>query len=208
MELDELKKTWNLLDEKLKQETLADTRQIEALIASCKDKAGRGVDSLARNQRLSMWLGGVVGVALLVVGGLFSFLLLERPVRLKMLVLLLFSALSIAIGVLWDRKTFQWLRQLKVDEMSPFEVSQRIVTLYRWTRCEVVAVAVWAVLFIMLDYWVMDFYLRPLAGQVAFFVVALLFMGLLVGIAYWRLVYRHLDDIKKNIEELKTICTE
>ena len=92
--------------------------------------------------------------------------------------------------------------------MSPFEVSQRIVTLYRWTRCEVVAVAVWAVLFIMLDYWVMDFYLRPLAGQVAFFVVALLFMGLLVGIAYWRLVYRHLDDIKKNIEELKTICTE
>ena len=116
-----------------------------------------------------------------------------------MLVLLLFSALSIAIGVLWDRKTFQWLRQLKVDEMSPFEVSQRIVTLYRWTRCEVVAVAVWAVLFIMLDYWVMDFYLRPLAGQVAFFVVALLFMGLLVGIAYWRLVYRHLDDIKKNM---------
>ena len=113
MELDELKKTWNLLDEKLKQETLADSRQIEALIASCKDRAGRGVDSLARNQRLSMWLGGVVGVVLLVVGGLFSFLLLEGPVRLKMLVLLLFSALSIAIGVLWDRKTFQWLRQLK-----------------------------------------------------------------------------------------------
>ena len=76
MELDELKKTWNLLDEKLKQETLADSRQIEALIASCKDRAGRGVDSLARNQRLSMWLGGVVGVALLVVGGLFSFLCL------------------------------------------------------------------------------------------------------------------------------------
>lgn len=208
MELDELKKTWNRLDERLKQEPVTDSRQIEALIASYKSKAGHGVQRLARNQRLSMWLGGLAGIVLLVGGGLFSFLQLEGPLKLKMPVLLLFLTLSIAGGVWWDRKTYHWLRRLKVDEMSPLEVSRHIVTLYSWTRAEVVAVALWSILFALVDYWVMDFYRLPLTGQLVYFVLVMLFMALVVGVAYWRLVYRHLDDIKKNIEELKTICTE
>lgn len=208
MELDELKKTWNRLDERLKQEPVTDSRQIEALIASYKSKAGHGVQRLARNQRLSMWLGGLAGIVLLVGGGLFSFLQLEGPLKLKMPVLLLFLTLSIAGGVWWDRKTYHWLRRLKVDEMSPLEVSRHIVTLYSWTRAEVVAVALWSILFALVDYWVMDFYRLPLTGQLVYFVLVMLFMALVVGVAYWRLVYRYLDDIKKNIEELKTICTE
>lgn len=208
MELDELKKTWNRLDERLKQEPVTDSRQIEALIASYKSKAGHGVQRLARNQRLSMWLGGLAGIVLLVGGGLFSFLQLEGPLKLKMPVLLLFLTLSIAGGVWWDRKTYHWLCRLKVDEMSPLEVSRHIVTLYGWTRAEVVAVALWSILFALVDYWVMDFYCLPPTGQLVYFVLVLLFMALVVGVAYWRLVYRHLDDIKKNIEELKTICTE
>lgn len=208
MELDELKKTWNRLDERLKQEPVTDSRQIEALIASYKSKAGHGVQRLARNQRLSMWLGGLAGIVLLVGGGLFSFLQLEGPLKLKMPVLLLFLTLSIAGGVWWDRKTYHWLRRLKVDEMSPLEVSRHIVTLYSWTRAEVVAVALWSILFALVDYWVMDFYRLPLTGQLVYFVLVMLFLALVVGVAYWRLVYRHLDDIKKNIEELKTICTE
>lgn len=208
MELDELKKTWNRLDERLKQEPVTDSRQIEALIASYKSKAGHGVQRLARNQRLSMWLGGLAGIVLLVGGGLFSFLQLEEPLKLKMPVLLLFLTLSIAGGVWWDRKTYHWLRRLKVDEMSPLEVSRHIVTLYSWTRAEVVAVALWSILFALVDYWVMDFYRLPLTGQLVYFVLVMLFMALVVGVAYWRLVYRYLDDIKKNIEELKTICTE
>lgn len=208
MELDELKKTWNRLDERLKQEPVTDSRQIEALIASYKSKAGHGVQRLARNQRLSMWLGGLAGIVLLVGGGLFSFLQLEGPLKMKMPVLLLFLTLSIAGGVWWDRKTYHTLRRLKVDEMSPLEVSRHIVTLYSWTRAEVVAVALWSILFALVDYWVMDFYRLPLTGQLVYFILVMLFMALVVGVAYWRLVYRHLDDIKKNIEELKTICTE
>lgn len=208
MELDELKKTWNRLDERLKQEPVTDSRQIEALIASYKSKAGHGVQRLARNQRLSMWLGGLAGIVLLVGGGLFSFLQLEGPLKMKMPVLLLFLTLSIAGGVWWDRKTYHWLRRLRVDEMSPLEVSRHIVTLYSWTRAEVVAVALWSILFALVDYWVMDFYRLPPTGQLVYFVLVMLFMALVVGVAYWRLVYRHLDDIKKNIEELKTICTE
>lgn len=64
MELDELKKSWNALDEQLKKEPIADEKQIAGMIAEYKANARKSIGRLTGWQRFSIGIG-VVGLALL-----------------------------------------------------------------------------------------------------------------------------------------------
>ena len=88
--------------------------------------------------------------------------------------------------------------------MSVAEVSRRMATFRYWTRYEVWAVAVWAVIFTALFYWVMDYYTMPLIAQAAMLGFCVIWDVILIYFIY----KKHLDSIKKNIEELEDICTE
>ena len=44
MELDELKKSWNALDEQLKKEPIADEKQIAGMIAEYKANARKSIE--------------------------------------------------------------------------------------------------------------------------------------------------------------------
>ena len=66
MELDELKKSWNALDEQLKKEPIADEKQIAGMIAEYKANARKSIGRLTGWQRFSIGIG-VVGLALLLV---------------------------------------------------------------------------------------------------------------------------------------------
>ena len=81
-------------------------------------------------------------------------------------------------------------------------VSKRMASFRRWTRYEIIAITVWVIIFNVLNYWVMGYYK---ASLIAFFVlcdVAIIYL------LYKKVAYKHLNDIKKNIEELEDICTE
>ena len=60
MELDELKKSWNALDEQLKKEPIADEKQIAGMIAEYKANARKSIGRLTGWQRFSIGIG-VVG---------------------------------------------------------------------------------------------------------------------------------------------------
>ena len=68
MELDELKKSWNALDEQLKKEPIADEKQIAGMIAEYKANARKSIGRLTGWQRFSIGIG-VVGLALLLLFG-------------------------------------------------------------------------------------------------------------------------------------------
>ena len=53
MELDELKKSWNALDEQLKKEPIADEKQIAGMIAEYKANARKSIGRLTGWQRFS-----------------------------------------------------------------------------------------------------------------------------------------------------------
>lgn len=56
--------------------------------------------------------------------------------------------------------------------------------------------------------WVMGDYMLPLGVQAVLLICYIIWDVILIYFIYKRLIYKHLDNIKKNIEELKDICTE
>ena len=54
----------------------------------------------------------------------------------------------------------------------------------------------------------MDYYTLPLMVQAVLIGCYIILDTLLIYFIYKKVVYKHLDSIKKNIEELKDICTE
>lgn len=202
MELDELKKSWNKLDDKLQQQPVTDERQIAELIAGYKTKTRKSLRSLFRMQQFSIGVGYVAFLFLLyvsvwtdVVQGKFSFVCA-------------FLLVSLFVGTWWDSKTYRRLKTIQVDEMSVSEVSRRMTTFRLWTKYEVIAICVWAILFTALFYWTMEFYRLPFVVQAVLIAFYVLLDALIIYFIYKKLIYRHLDNIKQNIEELKDVCSE
>ena len=101
MELDELKKSWNALDEQLKKEPIADEKQIAGMIAEYKANARKSIGRLTGWQRFSIGIG-VVGLALLLVIWLLpSIFQITEEWQPKINTLVIFVGISILIGILW-----------------------------------------------------------------------------------------------------------
>lgn len=208
MELDELKKSWNALDAQLQKEPIADERQIKELIANYKTSARHSLGRLVSLQRFSLGIGAVVLALLLSVWFLLPTFGFNEHLQEKIAIFMAFITVTILGGMWWDRKTYLWIKSIRVDEMSTAEVSRRTATFRNWTRYEIRAVAVWAVLFTALFYWVMDYHTLPLFVQAILLGACACWDVVLIYFLYKKVVYKQLDNIKKNIEELEDICTE
>ena len=158
MELDELKKSWNALDEQLKKEPIADEKQIAGMIAEYKANARKSIGRLT--------------------------------------------------GIWWDHKNYRWIRNTRIDEMPVAIVSKRMASFRRWTRYEIIAITVWVIIFNVLNYWVMGYYKASFGVQATLIAFFVLCDVAIIYLLYKKVAYKHLNDIKKNIEELEDICTE
>lgn len=208
MELDELKKSWNALDEQLQKKTIADKKQIEELIASYKAKTQKSMGRLAIIQRFSIGMGALALLIILLVWLSLPAFGINENTQSKMTVFLLFLTASILAGMWWDWKAYCWNKATHVDNMSVAEVSRRMTVFRRWTQYEVVGISVWIVLFNVLNYWMMEYHLEPIGRQVLLIGFLAVINVAIIYFLYKKLIYKHLDNIKKNIEELKDICTE
>ena len=54
----------------------------------------------------------------------------------------------------------------------------------------------------------MEYHLAPASVQALLITLFVVFDALIIYILYKKVIYKLLDNIKKNIEELKDICTE
>lgn len=208
MELDELKKSWNALNEQLQKEPLTDEKQITELIARYKANTRKSLGRLVGVQRFSLWIGAISLIALLLIGLLLPSFGCSEQLQGKATVLLGFLAVSILAGTWWDWKTYRWMKGTLIDEMSVTEVSRRMTTLRQWFCYEVAAISVWILLFNGLNYWMMSYHLAPAGAQAMLIAILALLSAMVIYILYKKLIYKHLNNIKNNIEELKDICTE
>lgn len=208
MELDELKKSWNALDEQLQKKTIADKKQIEELIAGYKAKTQKSMGRLVIIQRFSIAMGALALLIILLVWLSLPAFGINENTQSKMTVFLLFLTASILAGMWWDWKAYCWNKATHVDNMSVAEVSRRMTVFRRWTQYEVVGISVWIVLFNALNYWMMEYHLEPIGRQVLLIVFLAVINVAIIYFLYKKLIYKHLDNIKKNIEELKDVCTE
>lgn len=207
MELDELKQQWDALNQHLAQAPLTDRAQIEKLIATYRTKTNRSLGGLKNLQRVSLTAGavlmGLMTLALLLLG-----INSHNKECFKYFLLSLFITITLIGGMVWDWRTYSHLRTIRVDITPVAEVSRCMVVFRRWMKYEVWACSLWAVLFTLLIYWGFGYYQHPPVQQI---ILLSLILALDISIIYFyykKLVYKYLDDIKKNIEELKDICTE
>ena len=121
MELDELKKSWNALNEQLQKEPIADEQQITELIAGYKANTRKSLGRLVVIQRFSIGMGAVGLAALLLIWLLLPTFGLNEQLQGKIVALLGFIAISILIGMWWDWKTYRWNKDTRIDEMGVAE---------------------------------------------------------------------------------------
>lgn len=208
MELDELKKSWQTLDRQLQKRDITTEEQVARLIESYKHKTGHRLGNLMSMQRASLCIGLLSLLILIAVGFSLPVWCEDAETRLKFYVILLFLALTLLGGGYWDWHTYHYIQQTRVDLMPIAEVSRRIVRLRLWARYEVTAISIWAFIFCAVYYWAMEFYRLPATAQVAIGVVSILFEVSIIYLLYKKLIYKHLNQIKKDIEDLKDVCTE
>ena len=208
MELDELKKSWNALNEQLQKEPIADEQQITELIAGYKANTRKSLGRLVVIQRFSIGIGTICLATLLLIWLLLPTFGFNEQLQEKIVPFLGFIAISILAGMWWDWKTYRWNKNTHIEEMSVAEVSRRMTTFRQWTKYEVMGISIWIILFNILNNWVMEYHLMSVGVQAILITLFVVFGALIIYILYKKVIYKHLDNIKKNIEELKDICTE
>ena len=192
----------------MQKEPIADEQQITELIAGYKANTRKSLGRLVVIQRFSIGMGAVGLAALLLIWLLLPTFGFNEQLQGKIVALLGFIAISILIGMWWDWKTYRWNKDTRIDEMGVAEVSRRMTTFRQWTRYEVMGISIWIILFNILNYWGMEYHLAPASVQALLITLFVVFDALIIYILYKKVIYKHLDNIKKNIEELKDICTE
>lgn len=188
MELEELKKSWNALDEHLKDKELIKEEELNKLIGH----AGKGIHAIARlNVKLIL-----ISLPILIL--FLAEVIFQNRLNLIYLIILLSWIPALA----WDIFTIRFLQRTKVDEMPLIEVISRINRIHRWTINERLIATAFLLIVAILSfvYWQIWQYG---AGMILFFI---LLWGGGLGLILW--IYRkkflnRMLEIKKNLSELE-----
>lgn len=208
MELDELKKAWNTFDNQLQKESVADKEQIEKMIAAYKVDTRNSLKRLM-GLNLTSLISGLVLLALtLMIWLLPSLFNIREEWKPRINSIVLFFGITMIAGLWWDYKTYRWTKGTNIEEMPVAVVSKRMNVLRRWSKYELAAIIVWALCFNVLNYWVMEYYKASAGVQallIAFFVI---FDAILIYVIYKKILYKHINNINKNLDDIEDICTE
>lgn len=187
MELEELKKSWNVLDEHLKDKELIKEEELSKLLGH----TGKGIHAIA-NLNIKLIL---ISLPILIL------FLAEVLLHNKLNPIYIIILLAWIPALCWDIVTTRYLQRTRVDEMPLIEVISRVNRIHRWTIRErlfaIFFLLVLAVLsFIYWQVWQYGI------GMIAFFV---LLWGGGLGLILW--IYRkkflnRIHEIKKNLNEL------
>lgn len=209
MNLEELEKSWDMLDEELNKKALVDEQEVAKLISSGKADAQRKLGRLSLVQLLSLCVGGGLLILLILAWILVpDFMGARDGITKRLIILLAFLAASLIAGVLWDWKMLRSLKSIRIDKMSIVEVCRRMNAFRRQMHYEAIAACIWVVPFNALYFWAMGYHQASFAIQALIIALLLLADVLIIYVLYKKVMQKYINDIRKNIEELKDICTE
>ena len=190
MELEELKKSWNALDEHLKDKKIVKDEDISRLI----NHATKNIDAMSRlNKRLR-----IIALSIFV---FLIFTFIYDGVFPDIYYQIILIALIPAFG--WDIFSSRYLSDTNIDELPLVTVISRFNRIHRWMIRERI-IGIGFILFMA----VLFFFTRQVwqhgTGMIIFF-----FIVWAIGIAFPLWIYRknlgRLHEIKKNLNELKEL---
>lgn len=190
MELEELKKSWNALDEHLKDKEFIKEEELTKLIGH----ADKGIHAIARlNVKL---------------------ILISLPVLVLFLIeVLLFDRLNLVYTIIlfswipalcWDIITTRYLQRTHIDEMPLVEVISRVNRIHRWTIRE----RLFAIFYLLILAGISFIYWQVWQYGIGMILFFLLLWGGGLGLILW--IYRkkflnRILEIKKNLGELNEL---
>ena len=119
MELEELKKSWNALDEHLKDKEFIKEEELEKLIRH----ADKGIHAIARlNIKLIL-----ISLPILIL--FLAEVLLHNRLN-PIYIIIIFAWIP---ALCWDIVTTRFLQRTQIDEMPLVEVISRVNRIHRWT---------------------------------------------------------------------------
>lgn len=207
MELDDLKKSWNVLDKQLQKETIVDEKQIAELIAKYQNNASKGLNEVTRFQKKSLIIA-IPLILLMVFIILYDTAFLSNlKITAKVVSMFIYAILTLIFGFWWDLKTYRFSRNTKIAEMSTVEAMERMDTFRKWMSVEFKIIPIWSIGFFALYYWLRDYHTQPLMTQVVFAIFsAITIVGIMLFVH--KKLFKHLNEVKKNLDEIKELESE
>lgn len=190
MELEELKISWNALNDHLKDKKLMSDQEIRQLIA----RTGGGIRDISR---LSVRM---IVVSLLILAACLTASFVNGSFGLFDTLILI----AIVPGLCWDVFTTRYLQRTDMEEIPLVKVISRINRFHRWMIGERLITTVFlllAALVFFIEHAVWQHGIAP----ILIFAIA---WGAGLGVALWfyhRNILGRIRDIKKNLNELKEL---
>lgn len=190
MELEELKKSWNVLDEHLKDKVLIKEEELSKLIAH----AGKGIHAIASlNIKLIL-----ISLPVLILF-LAEVLLHNRLNPIYVIILLAWIP-----ALCWDIVTTRFLQRTQIDEMPLVEVIRRVNRIHRWTTRERLFAIAFLLILAILSFIYWQVWQYGMGMMIFFFLLWGGGLGLILWI-YRKKFLNRIHEIKKNLRELNEL---
>lgn len=190
MDLDELKKSWNTIDEHLKKQQIIDNENIEELIKDSSVKIG-AMSRYNYNLRIASII--ILSIGLILIG--FNFIVLD------IFYLTLFAAAIPAL--IWDTYGSRYFANTKIDEQPIAVVISRFNTMHRWMIRERIIGIVFVLLLAIIFFIVRKVWEQNIAMISTF--VAIWVICLIILIWTHSKNLNKLSEIRKNLNEINEL---
>lgn len=191
MELEDLKKSWNALDEQLKSQKFVKDEDICRLIQN----TGKNISAIGQMNRRALAIA--IPLLLLSTIGYFREGLFYDPFYIMVFILAL-------PALCWDLFCLHYLKKTNIEEMPLVKVIARLNRFHSWMIGERVAGIAFVLILAAVFFYDRHVW-QASTGVIIFFFV---FWGLCFGFILWiyqKKIMTRIKDIKKNLSELKEL---
>ena len=190
MDLDELKKSWDTIDDHLKNKQLVNDESISKLI----NYASNNINTMSRfNYRLRL-----ISLCILI-GSLFVFAIFHIIPNIFYIIIYLAAVPALT----WDIYCSRYLSKTKIDELPITTVINRFNRMHRLMIYERF-IGIIFVMFLTIVFFIVKQIWSENALLISFFVIDWT-ICLLVALWVYRKNFSNLREIKKNLSELKEL---
>ncbi len=197
MELDDLKKSWGVLDNRLKKNKLIDEQALSKLINERTKQTRSSMDKILLYAKIALILGFFLTIGL-------GYYLLTTNNYTRDYCLWLYMWIMLCIGMVWDGTGYFYLKSINIEEMPLVTVVKKITAYHRNFIIECYVAAVFFLSAVLIQAVCINLMELDLVAKLTFVIVWV--VGCFAAI--WiikKLYYNKLKDIKKNLAELREL---
>lgn len=194
MDIDELKQSWKKIDDELKDKKIVDTTEVNRII----EYAQSNMQKMGHRNK-NILLLAIVFLVFLACWLVFSGKYAAMPQFYRILFAIVYCAALPAL--LWDMYTAHYLSNTHIDTQPINIVIYRFNRMKRWLICERLVAITFMILIALLLYIFGNIWEKGIILNLIFF--AAWTAGVLICISLYKKNADSLQEIRKNIEELK-----